>query len=398
MTDMIRILKNVVKFISIAIAFTLTIEFSARIDDAIRFGAPFLSKYTADRLRTIDKEGLQINIPNARFEKWRNNSLGYRGQEISQKKLPGMLRVVCLGASESYGLYESPDKEWPAQLDAILPSQKYQVINASVAGMTLATYKTYLKKYVLPIKPDIIICFINPFFYASGFDNVLKNSASHTKYTKPTEKKTGLNLTESIISNIRFLPKIKQVAKKTAQNSFPELLQRYQMKITQKQVEELESRRLGGRIPKDAVPEDCINNYKNDLSDLVHFIESSGAKVMLCTYPTLISGENFAATYPVMFLDARRFSAEYSFRGMVDVLNELNEISNSVAIEQGTIFFDCQALIPKTTEYFADNVHYTDNGARLIAEGIATLIRNKVFEPMFPTVKKASNNRHELGG
>jgi hypothetical protein len=55
--DMFRLMKNSVMPCAVVLAFILTIEICARIDDAIRFRAPFWETYTADRLRTIDKDG-----------------------------------------------------------------------------------------------------------------------------------------------------------------------------------------------------------------------------------------------------------------------------------------------------------------------------------------------------
>jgi hypothetical protein len=191
---------------------------------------------------------------------------------------------------------------------------------------------------------------------------------------------------------------MKQVVKNAIQNSFPELLQRYQINIAQKEIEAAEAEQLGGRMPKDAVSDSCIKSYENDLSDLVEFIESRGIKVVMCTYPSLMSLDNFAVTYPVMYLSARKFSVEYSYRGMVDVLTKLNNVTRTVAFKKGTIFIDCQVLIPKTAEYFADNVHYTDHGARLIANGIAPLILYKYVKLGLTSVNNAKKNLNDLGG
>lgn len=391
MTGMVKILKSGVKLFSVAIAFTLTIEFCARTDDAIRFGAPFLKSYTEDCLRTKDVQGLYVNVPNARFEKWQHNSLGFRGPEISWNKPPGLTRVVCLGTSETYGLYESVNKEWPAQLRSILPNSKYQVINASVVGMGMINFKSYIMKYVLPLSPDIIICSISPFFYASDFEKVQKNSILPKNSVGNINKKPNIEFTTTAFSNIRFLRKFKQVVKNAIQNSFPGLLQRFQRW-------EAESKELDGRMPKDAVSDKCIKAYKNDLSGLVDFIELRGIKAVLCTYPSIISRDDLIATYPVIYLQARSHYVDFSLNGMVDILNKLNEVTRTVAFEKGTLFVDSQALIPKSTEYFADHVHYTDHGAMIIADGIAQLIQHRYEKVMPAAVDNAKNNLKDCGG
>jgi hypothetical protein len=50
-----------------------------------------------------DSNGVHYNIPNARYEKWEINSLGFRGKEIDLEKKEGQIRIVCLGVSETFG-------------------------------------------------------------------------------------------------------------------------------------------------------------------------------------------------------------------------------------------------------------------------------------------------------
>jgi hypothetical protein len=370
------LIRNVFKYAVAVIFFIVSIEICARIDDALRYGAPFWKSYSAECLKSNDNKGIPCNVPNARFQKWHNNSFGFRGPEILAAKTPGTLRVVCLGASESYGLYESPGKEWPAQLLELLPSAKYQVINVSVVGLGFRSYEPYLKKYVLPLEPDVIVCFVNPLFYATSFERTGENKASSVKSANRTEKKPTIALTGMIISNVRCLPKIKQTFKKALQNSFPKELQHYQIRSLQKEVATAEALRLKGRKPKDIVPDASVRSFKNDLSKFVSFLESRHVKVLLSTYPSLISRENLSA-YPDIFLDNRRFFVEFSMPGMVDVLEKSNSVVRAVALERGIMFVDCRALVPKTNEYFGDNVHYTDRGARTIAEGIAARLLGK---------------------
>jgi hypothetical protein len=370
------LIRNAFKYAVAVIFFIVSIEICARIDDAVRYGAPFWQRYSAECLKSSDDTGIPCNIPNARFQKWHNNSYGFRGPEILAAKTPGTLRVVCLGASESYGLYESPRKEWPAQLLELLPSPKYQVINASVVGLGLRSYEPYVKKYVLPLEPDVIVCFVNPFFYATRLERTGVDQTSTVKPANRTEKKPHIALTGMIISNVRCLPKIKQAFKKALQNSFPKELQRYQIRSLQKEVETAEALRLKGRKPKDIVPDASVRSFKNDLSKFVSFLESHHVKVLLSTYPSLIGRENLSV-YPDIFLDNRRFFVEFSLPGMIDVLDKSNSSIRAVAIERGVMFVDCRALVPKTSEYFGDNVHYTDRGAREIAKGIAARLLGK---------------------
>lgn len=381
------LIQSGLKYSAAVVAFLLTIEMCARIDDALRYDAPLWKNYTADCLRSSDSEGVPYNVPYARFQKWQNNGYGFRGPEILPAKPPGTIRVICLGASESYGLHESPGKEWPAQLRSLLPDSKYQVVNVSVVGLGLGSYEAYMKKYVLKLDPDLVICFVNPLIHASECEQnkeprmPIRETGVRTVSTGQPRmpiQKTGVSTTSKMpvsvirnsIAHSRCFPKVKQVVKQAVQDAFPDMLKWYQVRNLQKQINAAELARLGGHKPEDTVPASSVIRFGNDLSRFVSFLEARKIKVVLGTYPALISGDNISH-YPVLFLDNRRFSIRLSIRGMLDTLEKYNSTIRTVAASKGAMLADCQAVIPKTEHYFGDNVHYTDSGARLVAEHVA---------------------------
>ena len=157
--------KIAIKTIIFLPLFLLTLEMCARIEDAILYNAPFFYNYTFDSmLYTYDKYG-KTGRPNGRFQKWQLNSFGFRGDEIELNKPQYVTRIVCVGASETFGYYETPRHEWPAQLSDILDAYKkgcYEVINTALPGRRLQSNTVHLKERVLRFKPDIVI------FYPSG--------------------------------------------------------------------------------------------------------------------------------------------------------------------------------------------------------------------------------------
>lgn len=361
------------------IAFILTVELCARIDDALKYDAPLWKEYNSECLKSSDNEGISHNIPNAGFQKWQNNRDGFRGPEITPTKVAGTIRVVCLGASESYGLYESAGKEWPAQLRTLLPVNKYEVINVSVVGLGMGSYETYLNKYVLKFNPDIVIILVNPLFYASSYEKKQAPSVSTNKNEVKTSTKKSPSLTSKFLANCRCLPKIKQVLKQALQSNFPQVLKRYQVQTLQKEIRTAELKHLGGNKPKDTVSTASVESFSSDLSRFVSFLESRNIQILLSTYPALIGRDNLAS-YPDIFLDNRRFFIGFSLLGMVDILEKYNAAIKAVAVEHGALLADSQAVIPKSDRYFGDNVHYTDSGARVVAETIAERILGNAID------------------
>ena len=89
------------------------------------------------------------------------NSLGFRGPEFAIEREPGVARVVCLGASTTYGLYVGTDQAYPARLEKLLTFEGIpcQVINAGVPGYISIDLLLTLQFRVLPLEPDVVIVY-----------------------------------------------------------------------------------------------------------------------------------------------------------------------------------------------------------------------------------------------
>ncbi len=88
-----------------------------------------------------------------------HNRLGFRGEELTPAKPAGRLRIACLGASTTYGIYVEPNKTYAAQLQARLRKAGYDVdvINAGVPGWVSTEIRSWFELAVAPLKPDLVI-------------------------------------------------------------------------------------------------------------------------------------------------------------------------------------------------------------------------------------------------
>lgn len=362
----------IIKYFFALVIFLLIIELCTRIDDIIRYDAPFVGKYSSDRLRTVDDIGLPVNVPNSRFEKWENNKFGFRGPEITLEKPRGVIRCVCMGTSETYGLYEGPGREWPSRLNEILgPEGNYQVINSAIVGLRMDNYKEYLDTYVLKLKPDIVIILVNPYMYFAG---MARNAdRANTRQGQKTAVNSRSTVKEPFFVS-RSYAKMLLLTKKTVKESLPvNWLKAYQVKIGLQQVKQAQLIRLKDKKPLDIVPQSYSDSFRNELKKLIIFIQDHGAKVVLSTYPALIDSNNVNNFYEII-LDTQRFCAEFSIEGLINASSSANLAIMQTARESGIDVVDNYNVVPKTLEYFSDNVHYTDKGADAVAKNIARYI------------------------
>lgn len=97
---------------------------------------------------------------------FRINDLTLRGDQVSAKKRPGVLRIICLGDSRTFGVWADLqrirfDNDYPSMLGSILRSNSglapTEVINAGVVGYTSAHGLRQFITRLSKLKPDVIV-------------------------------------------------------------------------------------------------------------------------------------------------------------------------------------------------------------------------------------------------
>jgi len=144
-------------------------ELAARVEDLVRWGTP-LSARTARRADIVVRgpDGMH-GRSGARVQGWIMNSHGTRGPEFAIPKPAGTWRLVVMGASEMFGLTETPGREFARQLEdslrASCPARRIEVINAAAPGMTLPTVIQDLARRLPRFEPDLVLYSTTPAQY-----------------------------------------------------------------------------------------------------------------------------------------------------------------------------------------------------------------------------------------
>ena len=88
------------------------------------------------------------------------NSLGFRGQERSVAKRPGVFRIICVGGSNTYGADLSDHETWPHQLQLRLDRRapgRYEVWNLGLSGYNSLQLAAVAEHALARHSPDLII-------------------------------------------------------------------------------------------------------------------------------------------------------------------------------------------------------------------------------------------------
>lgn len=124
-------------------------------------------------------EGYQIPIPGHAYTKFSPNevksdkdekgkrfhptinSRGFRGAEFSDKTRSGVIRVVTLGASSTFGYHNRDDETYPYYMEALLNAasngnKTFEVINLGLPHMDSEQILSIFVNEALPLQPDVV--------------------------------------------------------------------------------------------------------------------------------------------------------------------------------------------------------------------------------------------------
>ena len=338
---------RIVRGVLALVVFGLALECCARLDDLVRYGAPFFQNYTYNAMFTVDSLG-RTGKPNASYRDYHLNSLGYRGPELR----PGGIRVICIGASETFGLYEDPGKEFPRQIEADLNSEShsndYQVVNAGLVGQTIATAAIRIPQYVDKVHPRFAVIYPTPANY------IWLPWIQRAPATQPTAQAKF----ES-----RALDKIRDAVKRF---SPPDLLDYLRRKDIDREAAQY------GK-PMDNVSDESVQVFRSDLSSMVDSLQQHGVTPVLVTHANRF-GATLTEKDRQQLTAWRRFYPMLTEDGFLRMDRRMNEAVRSLAAEKGVPLVDGAAIVPPGDEYFGDAIHFTTKGSSLLASAIAEKI------------------------
>ena len=345
-----RFLARLVAYCAI---FVVALELSARLDDLVRFGAPFLGNYSLDGLMVVDDTGLH-GKPFASFERWRLNSVGTQGREPSAEPAGSELVVLVLGASESFGLYESPGMSYAAQLERMLADRlgrPVNVQNAAWAGMSLPRATEYCQAGFQGIRPAVVVYYPTP---AGYLDDMPPGSA-----------RPRLGPLEDPAPVWRFLRRWRAVLKRWLPEST-------QLWLRNRQIQAATAGKPDTWFFHD-VPEDRVRLFEEQFRSFERCVRSAGVALVVGTHANRFSDPPAPSDRPFL-LAWRMFYPRADERVLLAMDRRVNHAIARVAAEEDIPVADIAGAVPPDPRNFQDFSHFTDRGSTLAAAAFADAI------------------------
>jgi hypothetical protein len=348
----LRVVKRAVQVGLCLLLVGLTLEVCARVDDHLTDGAPWVGLHSFDDMVTFDGSVLR-GRPGVRFDKWRMNNLGFRGRDRALAKPPGTLRVVALGASETFGVYESSDMEYPAQLERMLAARlrrRVEVFNTAFLGMSLPRVTEFCRRDLGSLHADVVVYYPTPTSYLSDRP---PGSAVRPRASAP-----ALEL------------RVARYVEKAVRSHVPEDVLYWIRRV------ELD-RLISGKPPSwffHEAPADRLELFETHLEELIACVRRSGARLILVTHPHRFGGGELTPTDRRLFVAWRRFYPRATDRGLLSMEESANASIRKLADRNGVEVADLARAVPPHPENFADYAHFTDRGATIAAGALADVI------------------------
>lgn len=356
---------SIVGWVGIGLVVVFALELTCRVEDWVTYRMPIWSPYTElNDLVMRDADGMH-GRPNAQYEKWVMNSIGTRGPQASVLPAPGTLRIITVGASETFGLRESPGREYPRQLEdtlnarlrrgaCVAPAPKrFEVLNAAFAGMAMPTIDQDVRNRLRRFRPAMVVIYPTPAQYLED----------ETPFPAKPDS-SGRAVTPSLLDRLR--PRFAFRLREQIKQILPMFIQTRLRAIQTRLV--LRAHAPGWRF--DGIPSDRLARYNADLRHLIGSIRKIGAIPVLVTHGNIFRGHG--KPDPDMQTSWEKFYPRATGSAIIALDSVARDVTLEIGADSGVVTVDAaQRLAAAPVSIFADFVHFTDAGASIMADTVS---------------------------
>jgi len=282
------------------------------------------------------------------------NSMGFRGPEMPADK-ENWVRVFTVGGSTTECTYLNDGKTWTDQLQRKIDSSLNNVWfnNAGLAGHSTFGHIILMNDYLIKLKPSMILMM-------AGVNDMGRNdlTASDKYSMKGTYGSVASFFTKNseLINLIANLMRAKRAKTNRLNDTWFDLRNYEKMSIPEAEMEE----RLKAHRSK------YLSGYEQRMDSIVKICNQQNIGLVLITQPALF-GKGIDS---VSGADLEQYKLFNDANGMMwwKTLELYNEVTRQIAVKNNILLIDLANELPKSSRYFYDMIHFTDEGALKVSE------------------------------
>lgn len=327
----------------------------------LRIYNPFEFRVRGDKIILPANVKYRIkNSDKSKFDKLiihTKNSIGFRGSE-PPKNFDDYMTIIAIGGSTTECLYLSDGKDWPNVLGRKLKNNinNVWVNNAGLDGHSTFGHIVLMEDYITKrYKPKMVLFLI-------GANEGGRKDLS--PYDRDKMLSTGVNF-ESIKDFSKSVANYSEVLNSVI-NIYRYIMATRIMDLGHNQIDPLALKTLEMSEEKErsTIEEhtrEFIPYYKKRVKRLVELAKNNGIEPCLITQPALYGN----AIDDVTGVDLAK--TNYG-RMRWNLLQLYNAAIKEVAREENVLAIDLANEMPKSSKYYYDYYHYTNEGAERVAE------------------------------
>lgn len=281
------------------------------------------------------------------------NSLGFRG--AGPQQMEDKFSIITMGGSTTECTYLNDGQTWTDGLGKKLNSsfKSVWINNAGLAGHSSFGHLVLLQDYLVKLKPDMIVLML-------GCNDMNRNDLTMSdRYSM----RGMYGSTASFFTKNSALANIAATYARAGQASSMQIVDRY-IDLHKEKNNNLE---ISGQAmsSKLAGYDKLLKEYEKRLHAIVETCKENNINLVLVSQPALFG----KGIDPVTGADLEKHRIDNETNGLLwwKELSLYNEVTRSVAGRNGLFFIDLARQMPKSSLYFYDMVHFTNEGAAKVS-------------------------------
>jgi lysophospholipase L1-like esterase len=285
--------------------------------------------------------------PRAGLRPLQINTRGFVGAEFTDPAPPGVVRIVTLGDSCTFGGGSARDA-YPGLLELRLnraeaAAPRYQVINAAIRGLNTDLARRRLVSKVLPLSPDVVTVYV-------GWNDLMKFEPGGQV------EQPGIAILARALDHLWLTKAMRKV------------IFYYLRPLVWAPATGAPSRTGRFHDYRPAVFEEALRT-------LIRPARAQGARVVVMTLPSVVSDDMTAEDLRSASVIFPYYASAYGVGDLVDLIAAYNRSIRTVAGEEGVLLVDLAAELdarPDRRRLFFDTMHPSQRGRELIADILAS--------------------------
>ena len=321
------------------------------------------------RLSLEAEEGLP-GIPGKNV--FTTNNMGFRGDNLASPKPQGEFRIFIVGGStaecitvdDSQAINTALQNELTRDIPAGITAKVY---NAGKSGDRSDDHIAMIVHRLVHLEPDMIVVF-------AGFNDLSAsiNNADYLHYRSNRDEKrlTARTVVMMLVTEFELGRRVHNVIRSLTGKTDRQVFEEIPVKTNYREKVKV---RLSVPVSNET-PRTDLPAYRRNLTTIEGVARAHGIRLIFMTQPSSWNSSIDPSIRNWHWITYRA-GKTYSEDSMDAALTLMNNIMLEVSTERGVPVLDLAKSIPKSTEFFIDDVHFTAKGAQEIGTQLASFIR-----------------------